>query len=183
MPVPAVIVMSTFVFSNPTTCVRRQAPGTRLDNGFALLEVLVALLLFSIGILGLLGLQARSITTAGDAEDRNRAALIADRCASQMQLQAPNVAITNTTATEKLAKMCQTSAWNDYIGDPMQGGLPNGVITVTPPSAYSVVEGGAPLAPLTFDITVTWAAPAEAGTPATATSRLATQVTLLVQNS
>jgi type IV pilus assembly protein PilV len=163
--------MNTSVFSN-----MRARRARRSSGGFALLEALVALLLFSIGILGLLGLQARAISTASDAEDRNRAALIADQCASQMQLQASQVAM--TTGAANLAAICHDWA----VSDPARGGLPGGKIEVTPPTAFAVVPGGAPLAPVTVDIKVTWATPARNGTSGSASSQLTTATTLLVQN-
>ncbi|MDR2990633.1 MAG: prepilin-type N-terminal cleavage/methylation domain-containing protein [Burkholderiaceae bacterium] len=182
MPIPGIIVMNMPAFSNANTrkFVQRRL-GARPGNGFALLEVLVALLLFSIGILGLLSLQASSISTAGDAEDRNRAALLADRCASQMQLQAPNVTMTN--GASGLAAICQSQDWSDYVKDPTQGGLPGGEIKLTAPTAYNTVSGGPPLVPLTYGITVTWTPPVHESGASPTTSQLSTQVTLLVQNS
>lgn len=56
------------------------------QHGVALLEVLISILIFSFGILGLIGLQARAIGFSLDAEDRNRAALLADDVASLMWL-------------------------------------------------------------------------------------------------
>jgi type IV pilus assembly protein PilV len=69
-------------------------------RGMALIEVLVSLLLFSFGVLGLIGLEARSVNFSVDAEDRNRAALIANEITS--------------------------------VADPKLGGLPNGLLTITP---------------------------------------------------
>lgn len=46
--------------------------------GFMLIEVLVAILIFSFGILGLVGLQAATINNSISAEDRSQAALLAD---------------------------------------------------------------------------------------------------------
>lgn len=42
-----------------------------------MIEVLVSLLIFSFGLLGMAGMLARSLTISIDAEDRNRAALLA----------------------------------------------------------------------------------------------------------
>lgn len=50
----------------------------RAQAGFTLLETLVAIVIFSIGLLGVIGLQARTIRFAVDGDDRNRAALMAD---------------------------------------------------------------------------------------------------------
>ncbi len=52
--------------------------------GFTLLETLVAIVIFSIGLLGVVGLQARSIQFSVDGEDRNRASLMADGIVATM---------------------------------------------------------------------------------------------------
>jgi len=49
-----------------------------------LIEVLVAILIFSFGLLGFVGLQARAIQFSASAEDSNRAALLANELASQL---------------------------------------------------------------------------------------------------
>jgi type IV pilus assembly protein PilV len=54
----------------------------------ALIEALVSILIFSFGVLGLIGLQASAINFSVDAEDRNRAALFANEIASSMWLAA-----------------------------------------------------------------------------------------------
>ena len=172
-------------------------PRHGASGGFALLEVLVALLLFSLGILGLLGLQARAISTESDSQDRNRAALIADRCASQMQLQANSLTMSLGAANvaAALKGLCASDAWKAYMQAPAQSGLPSGAsITVgdavwplgVPSSSGSA--GGSPLVPITFDITVTWAAPARqvtgaaSGQAAPVPSQIVTATTLLIQN-
>jgi type IV pilus assembly protein PilV len=50
----------------------------------ALIEVLVSLLLFAFGLLGLIGLEATAINLSVDSEDRSRAALLANEIASYM---------------------------------------------------------------------------------------------------
>ena len=49
----------------------------REARGVALIEVLIALLIFMVGILGIVGLQAKAIQFSVQAEDRSRAALLA----------------------------------------------------------------------------------------------------------
>jgi type IV pilus assembly protein PilV len=152
-------------------CVRRSA------NGIAMFEVMIALLLFSICSLGLLNLQARAISLTGDTENRNRAALIADQCASQMQLLIGGVTITNGALN--LTEVCK----NWKIDDPRKGGLPGGDITVATTRPLTVLSGGAALVPVTVDITVSWYSSIQRGPKDPVKSRVATQVTLLVHNS
>jgi len=59
----------------------------RAERGVTLLEVLVSLLVFSIGILGMVALQARSVQYSVDAEDRTRAAAVANEVVSTMWSQ------------------------------------------------------------------------------------------------
>ena len=97
--------------------------------------LLMALLIFSVGLLGLLGLEARVMSTSVNSENRNRAAMLASEVASQMWL--------NNTVTPA------TTAYNNLIlnaGDQTQGGVPSGVINVVP------VVGTTNAA----DVTVTW---------------------------
>ena len=56
------------------------------QRGMALLECLMALLIFSVGLLGLLGLEARVMNISTDSENRNRAAMLASEVASAMWL-------------------------------------------------------------------------------------------------
>jgi type IV pilus assembly protein PilV len=168
----------------------------RPGAGFAMLEVLVALLLFSIGILGLLGLQARAISVESYSEDRDHAALAADQCASQMQLQANRLTMTSGAASvaATLQSLCTSDGWKTYLQQtPAQSGLPNGTtLTVSDPvwpipMPSSSNAGGPALVPVSFDIKVTWTTPASpAGTPATpsaaAQSQLVTTTTLLIPN-
>lgn len=55
--------------------------------GVALLEALIAILLFSFGLLGIIGLQAKAQQFSVDSEDRSRAALFANELTSQIWLQ------------------------------------------------------------------------------------------------
>ena len=167
----------------------------RRGGGFALLEALIALLLFSVGVLGLLGLQARAISSENDAQNRDRAALIADRCASQMQLQANslNMASGSANVAATLKNVCVSAAWSAYLQTPAQSGLPaNATLSVGNPVWPHGVPaasnaGGPTLASVSLDITVAWSTPARnaitpSGTQAATPSQVVTTTTLLIQN-
>lgn len=109
-------------------------------HGFSLIEVMVSIVILSLGIIGLVGLQARAMQYSASAEDTNRAALLANEIAAQMWL-AGNISITPA----------MKAAWQAKVQDPSTGGLPNGSgdITITgqvatikitwqPPGASSV---------------------------------------------
>jgi type IV pilus assembly protein PilV len=59
--------------------------------GSSLLESLIAITIFSIGLLGLVATQARSIVTVGDAEYRSDAANLADQIIGQMWADRANL--------------------------------------------------------------------------------------------
>ena len=124
----------------------------RNQRGVALLECLMALLIFSIGLLGLLGLEARVMNTSGNSENRNRAAMFASELASQMWL--------NNTVTPGTADYTTLKA---SVNDQTKGGLPGGVVTVVPVAGTTNA----------VDITVTWQETADTtGTSSKLTTRV-----------
>jgi type IV pilus assembly protein PilV len=117
---------------------RSNRASGRFAGGFALLEALLAIAIFSIGVLGLLGLEARAINYSLDAEDRNRASLLASEVASAMWANG------NVTLPAATLAALQASASN-----PNKTGLPNGVLAVVPTAGTTN----------SADITITWQAP------------------------
>lgn len=136
------------LFVKPSSSPR---PSQR-QRGSTLLEVLVSVLIFSFGILGLVAMQVRATQYSVDAEDRNRAALLADDLAAQMRL-----ARTVTLPT------AQITAWQTRVADATTQGLPSGTATIT-------VTGNSAL------ITITWQQPRS-----TLTSQLVTEVVLTTE--
>ena len=81
------------------------------EQGFALIEVLVSLLIFSLGVVGLVGMQSRALQVGMEAQDRNTAAMLANRVASEMHAH-------KTTDLSAAA----VSNWEDQV----KAQLPNG---------------------------------------------------------
>lgn len=135
-----------------------------MQQGMALLEVLVSLLLFSFGILGLIGLQAKAVTLSVDADDRNRASLLANEIASVMWLNKTTV-LDAATLAKWQTRVNASATQTDFPGIPQAQllTLPDGQLTVTAITANSA------------DITITWVSPQRATGE---TSRLYTRVTL-----
>lgn len=105
------------------------------QRGMSLIEVLIVVVLFSFGLLGMVGLQARATQTSVGAEDNNRAALLANELAAQMW-SSNTVVLPAATIVD----------WNTRVADASVQGLPNGVGAVT--VAANVAR-----------ITITWRAP------------------------
>jgi type IV pilus assembly protein PilV len=124
----------------------------RTARGISLIEVLVVLVLFSFGLIGMVGLQARAVQTSVGAEDSARAALLANDLVSRMW-GARSVTLDSTVIDD----------WNDRVADPTQGGLPNGAGTVAVASGVAT-------------ITVTWKPPHEPSTAASSVYRTQVQM-------
>ena len=117
----------------------------RSQHGIALLECLIAMLIFSFGVLGLIGLEAQAINFSVDAEDRNRAALFAGEIASQMWV---NGSVDKTTWNATAQAAYTTMITNG------KAGLANCTVTVT------VLAFAAPIvAANQADIKIVWHPP------------------------
>lgn len=89
-------------------------------RGVALIEIMVAVLLITFGLLGLISLLGRSVQFAVGAEDSQRASLLAGEMSSSMWSA-------NTTNLDAGV----VSAWATRVADASKTGLPNGVGTVS----------------------------------------------------
>lgn len=128
------------------------------QSGMTLIEVLVAILVFSFGLLGLAGLQVQALRFSTSAEDTNRAALLANQMA---------FAIVDTGKTNQAVdNPAGYGPWQAVVATPASGGLSNGVGTVVPVDAT------------TATVTITWRATTARAGSANSTSRYVTQVAL-----
>lgn len=123
---------------------RRNRPAARGQRGVMLVEALVGLLIFSIGILALIALQAVGIRENNEAAYRSAASFVVDRIIGD--LWAANTANLTTFAGTYSATSKATEPWSKSV----TAALPAG-------SAEVVVTGGS------VTVTVTWQAP---GAPA-----------------
>jgi type IV pilus assembly protein PilV len=133
----------------------------RSQRGLSLLEGLISILIFSFGILGLVGLQAASIRNSADANYRAEATFLANQIIGQMWADRTNVANYATGAAAGTAP-CTTgaasananvAAWLDRVdqtdGD---GFLPN-----APANRQQIAIAGN-----VVTVTVCWMAPQDA---------------------
>lgn len=102
----------------------------KTQSGVALLEALVGILIFSIGILALMGLQAQSIRNTVEAKYRNEAAYLANQIIGQMWVDRANLAAYDTGAGANP----NMTAWRTQVANTLPrvvvGGANSPTITV-----------------------------------------------------
>lgn len=133
-------------------------PALRRQRGVTLIEVLVAILIFSFGLLGFVGLQARAIQFSVGAEDANRASLLANELASTMVMMG-KTDVTHPPLAAEIVK------WQARAASSSSFGLPNVAAAATSASGVAT-------------ITVRWRANGVASTAPNAQNQYVTQVIL-----
>lgn len=137
-------------------------PNTRFSpmksqKGVMLLEALISLLIFSIGILAIIALQALSINNAGESRSRSDASLLVNQLIGRMWMS------DRTQATLAANYSTGGPAYQSWVSDVVAAGtLPN-VAAYPPTVTVSSVAGGSASDPATSLVTVTlfWKAPDE----------------------
>ena len=126
---------------------------SRNESGFLLIEALVAMLIFSLGILGLVALQAVVIKETSNAQYRVEASLFTNQLIAQMWAEDKANLATNFSSPDGQRYL----AWQAAVAATGSGGLPNAA--AQPPT---VVFG----ANNQVTITIFWQLPgAVAGSP------------------
>lgn len=121
--------------------------------GSVLLEALIAMLIFSMGILAIVGLQAASIKTASDAKYRSDAAMLANQLIGQMW-------VSNRTAIPAQFSSPAGAAYVLWAAD-VQAALP-GATANMPSVTIATSAAVAPATPIhTVSIILRWQAPGE----------------------
>ncbi len=134
-----------------------QLRSARTQGGVLLLEALIAMLLFSLGILAVVGLQAQSVAQVGQAKYRADAAFLADQVVRQMWANRANLPQYAYNGSGSPPAAIQ--AWVNKVNAALPGATGNPpVITVaaTPyvgPPAYTAY---------TVSVSVFWQTPEEA---------------------
>jgi type IV pilus assembly protein PilV len=125
------------------------------QGGSILLEALIGILIFSLGILGLMGLQAASIRNTTEAKYRSDAAFFSDKVIAEMW-----ATTTDTTTRQALYGPggASRTAWIAEVQAPGSG-LPSIASTPQPSITFGAVPGAANDDLVT--VTVTWQGPAE----------------------
>jgi type IV pilus assembly protein PilV len=130
----------------------RPAPLLRSQRGVMLLEALIAILIFSVGILGLVGLQATAVKQSTDARMRSEAALLADRLIGRMwtdnRATAALQAKYNTCVTDSCTGYRE---WVDAVAEALPG------VSLDSPLRPAVTVNNAGI----VTISIFWKAPGE----------------------
>lgn len=116
---------------------------TTMSQGFALLEVLIAILIFTVGVLGLIGVQASSIQASVESKNRAEATLIANQVIGDIWTRmGAGVDLSSFTGTYSSA-----SHADDIWAKTVVAALPQGVLTVdanAPPEVQIRIAWQAP---------------------------------------
>ena len=104
----------------------------KAEGGFFLIEALIALLIFTLGILGMIGMGATAVGAQSDARYRSDAATLADEIAGHIQLNADRSNLANLQLSlnsfqhqpggANCAFNGAPSGDAGFAGDPEQGG-------------------------------------------------------------
>jgi type IV pilus assembly protein PilV len=127
----------------------RNSASYSTQRGSGLIEVLVSILIFAMGILGILGLQTSTVGVAADARYRTEAAALVDEYVALMSVADPSTLDSYKTGGAAFG------AWYTQRIDPTNAALapvvlPNADFFVTFPAALSTTAGN------NVTVTVTW---------------------------
>lgn len=127
--------------------------------GVMLLEALIGMLIFMIGILAIVGLQAAAIKNAGDAKYRSEASLLANQLIGQ-------ILVSNRSSLAVLQNNFQSPggaayvAWRNNV-QAASTGLPGAAVTPPTVSIAQTVSTSSSAPSNQVTITVFWKAPNE----------------------
>ncbi len=109
---------------NKTNLIKRPsriktASLMKLQKGIALLEALIAILIFSFGVLGIVGLQGAMVKGTTQSKFRSDASYIAERRISMMWADSANLAgfVETNTAVAELPGGTRTTVVNNVTGE------------------------------------------------------------------
>jgi type IV pilus assembly protein PilV len=140
----------------------------RQQRGVLLLEVLIALLIFALGVLGLVGLQASAAKQSGQAKYRSDATLLANELIGQMWITSRNFGTLNAAFGSAGSGGAQYNLWKTKVQAELPGSAACAPIVmlrqIDPMDA--IVAGAAASAvglPASTQVTITmrWLAPGE----------------------
>ena len=118
-----------------------------MQSGVVLLEALIAILLFSMGVLAIVGLQATMVKNVADSKYRAEAGYLAQQKIGEMWADVDGKYVPAPSPSQKGHEF---AGYADlYHNTDISSSLPGGLLTVTHPSAYQ------------YMVVVGWTAPGE----------------------
>lgn len=134
------------------------------QRGSTLLEGLIAILLFSMGILGLMGMQAGAVKNTADAKYRAEAAFLANQIIGQMWVENPaNLTYAHHPTTAGTCSFSGLASGNDnvtaWLGDATTAGT---VIGNLPGATAAKQQITVDAATNLVTVTICWQGPREA---------------------
>ncbi|HSH96922.1 MAG: type IV pilus modification protein PilV [Methylophilaceae bacterium] len=128
------------------------------QSGVMLLEALIGILIFSVGILAVVGLQAASISATTDAKNRSDASLLANQLIGQMWVSNKTPA-TLQANFQSDCTACPYTLWSAEVANVLPGvaDVPP-IVTVTPVTVngFTIIS--------TVQIVVRWRTPKQLST-------------------
>lgn len=128
----------------------------RNERGAMLLEALIAILIFSLGILGIVGLQANAVKQSTDARFRIEAAVLADELMGQMWTD-DRSSIANMQAKFNTCSTTSCTGYNTWAAK-VQGKLPGVDLSGTTKPTVTIDPAGI------IQIVIKWRQPGEDAT-------------------
>ena len=139
--------------------------GTRgAQRGGFLLEALIGILIFTLGVLGLVALQARAISYTSDAQYRGEAAYLANAYVSKMWADnRANLAVRYTTSGQPEYDLLQAEVFrrlpgasaipNNPLIELVQPAAGASIVDARPPGGITLTAGGSMVT-----VTIMWGA-------------------------
>ncbi len=128
------------------------------QQGAFLLEALIGILIFSLGILGIVGLQAQAMRFTNDAEYRAEAVYLANSLISQMWADKQSTLKANYDSSVPGLKYPQ------FVTD-VHNGMPGAILTTPPVVRVDVTDGSMPLAATktssVVSVQISWTVPGD----------------------
>ena len=141
----------------------RSHAGMRAQQGSVLLEAFIAILLFSIGILGLVGMQAAAMKNSAEAKNRAEAAYLANQIIGQMWADNPaNLAsYAHNAAAGTACNAGGTASTNANVTAWLGNASTPGTVAGNLPGATAALQQISIGANNTVTVTVCWQKPGE----------------------
>ena len=108
------------------------------QSGMILIEALVGILIFSIGILAMLGMQTVGIQTTVDAKYRSDAAFLANQVVSEIWVDQNNIASYDTTASSYAPRDAWVAQVQSSLPKATGANAPTITVTASPQSKVTV---------------------------------------------